>query len=210
MKALVIRLVQFSLLLSLSTISTADVVSVTYDGVIDDISGNQDFTNAYQTASTFHGVFNYDPTDPSQLLDNSLVVLNAANQVIMSFTSADNRELYLVNAFSGPADNIYFEEQYSTPGFSALLADATNGITAELFLDIYDATGSLLTADNHWPVDILNLGQGDYHTTLSISLIDQDTIGTLVGGIPSAVPAPSSMILLLSGLLLLRRRPRKL
>lgn len=198
--------------MSISATTLADIVNVAYDGVIDNATGGQDFTDTYGAATTFFGVLSYDSLDPNQLITNDLVVLNASGDVLMNFFSVNSRQVHIVDAFSGVADNIFIDETYSLPGFSALSATVASGIYAEVFLDIYDDSGNLLQNSDQWPTDPLNINEGGYSTNLFISLNTvfsdfEQSVGSLNGHVP--VPAPSGILLMLSGLWLMLRAKKQ-
>ncbi|MFT7140786.1 MAG: hypothetical protein ACI9B8_003216 [Sulfitobacter sp.] len=73
--------------------------------------------------------------------------------------------MYLDDAFSGNADNIYMVLDYATPFFSAV---STSGLFIESWFDIYDGAGNLLAADDQWPTGATDLMSGDYQVNLGL------------------------------------------
>ena len=193
------------------TISTAraEVFTATFTGLLDTPAGGANFLAAYSDAATFNGSLTWDTTNTSAIVDSSLTLFDSSGSILLEFSSPATSNLYLGNAFSGDADNIYMTLDYAAaPNYADV---SSQGVNFESWLDIYDATGNLLTADDSWPAGIIDFTSDDYQVLVGVETWTNDAnraedIGSFLGYVSTSsavpLPGPASVLFMLTGLLL--------
>lgn len=202
-----------STLLTVAVLTTssarADVFTVSFSGLLYTPTGGSNFLAAYSDAATFDGALAWDTTNTSAIVYSSLTFFDSSGSILLEFDSPTTSNLYLGNAFSGDADNIYMTLDYAAaPNYADV---SSQGINFESWLDIYDATGNLLAADDSWPAGIIDFTSDDYQVRVGVetSVNDAnraDDIGSFRGYVPTSsavpLPGPASVLFLLTGLFL--------